>query len=198
MNYLAHIALAHPTDASRIGNFLGDFAKGTKESLLKNWPQDLVAGFMMHRSIDAFTDSHPTFSEAKKLISSDRRRLAGIAIDIFYDHFLSIHWDKFHSTEREDFIEDFYLLLERRAEWWIGDFSSAFPYLRKENWLGCYATRDGIELTLKRVSQRNRKWIYPLAKCMSDFTRHYAEFEKLFLALYPDLLAEAKRLKPSH
>lgn len=179
MNYLAHIALAEDSDASRIGNFLGDFAKGTKESLLAAWPEELVNGFIMHRKIDAFTDTHPTFSEAKFLIAPERRRLAGIAVDIIYDHFLSIHWNRYYQVPRTRFIHDFYQCIEQHPEWWIGDFSTAFPYLKAEDWLSCYVSNAGIELTLKRISQRNRKWIKPLAECYNDFQDHYAAFEKL-------------------
>lgn len=194
MNYLAHIALAGDSDASRIGNFLGDFAKGTRNSLLDQWPEELVDGLMMHRAIDAFTDSHSTFTRAKQFIAPERRRLAGIAIDIFYDHFLSLYWSRFRNENRENFIEEFYRCLELHPEWWIGDFASAFPYLKQENWLGCYATKSGIQLTLQRVSTRNRKWIHPLADCYLDFEEHYNEFEQLFLELYQDLSDYSKTL----
>ncbi|MGJ8672411.1 ACP phosphodiesterase [Rubritalea sp.] len=192
MNYLAHIALADHTDASRIGNFLGDFAKGTRKSLLQNWPSELVEGFIMHRSIDSFTDSHPTFQEAKQLIAPSRRRLAGIAIDIFYDHFLSTHWHRYYQCERTLFIDQFYQCLERHPDWWIGDFASAYPYLKSENWLGCYVKPEGIQLTLQRISRRNRKWILPIAECYEDFENHYDSFERLFLELYPDLIEHAE------
>ncbi|MFC5049414.1 ACP phosphodiesterase [Rubritalea spongiae] len=194
MNYLAHVALAHNSDASRIGNFLGDFAKGTHESLLEKWPTELVQGFIMHRAIDSLTDSHPTFREAKQLIDPNRRRLAGIAIDIIYDHFLSRHWNLFYQQERSLFINQFYQSLEQHPQWWIGEFAHAYPYLKSENWLECYVSKDGIKLTLDRISKRNRKWTLPLAECYQDFERHYSEFEKLFLILYPELIERARNI----
>ncbi|MEC8942826.1 MAG: DUF479 domain-containing protein, partial [Verrucomicrobiota bacterium] len=56
MNYLAHLYLAGPTDASRIGNLLGDFVKGTPASLEGAYPVEVIAGIVMHRKLDRFTD----------------------------------------------------------------------------------------------------------------------------------------------
>jgi len=102
MNYLAHLALI-PTscrdreDALRIGNLLGDFIKGTESSLRLQFPVDLVDGIKLHRAIDKFTDAHPSFLESKQLLAPERRRYAGIVLDIIYDHFLSIHWKTYQT-----------------------------------------------------------------------------------------------------
>ncbi|WP_018968996.1 ACP phosphodiesterase [Rubritalea marina] len=194
MNYLAHIALAHPSPASQMGNFLGDFAKGTREALRAEWPDELVDGLMMHRAIDSFTDSHPSFIASKQLIDPSRRRLGGIAIDIFYDHFLSQHWSRFHHEPRQSFIGEFYQTLEAHPQWWVGGFGNVYQMLRDEDWLSCYLQKDGIQLTLNRISRRNRSWISPVANCYDDFLRHYAQFEEHFLALYPDLQQHAATL----
>jgi len=68
MNYLAHLALAPATNASRIGNLLGDFAKGSESSLRTNLPSDLVDGIILHRAIDKYTDQHPSFLAARPLL----------------------------------------------------------------------------------------------------------------------------------
>ncbi|MGZ7081297.1 MAG: ACP phosphodiesterase, partial [Thermoanaerobaculia bacterium] len=56
MNYLAHLFLAGDSAESMIGNLAGDFVKGV---LHDRFPPAITAGIVMHRKIDAFTDSHP-------------------------------------------------------------------------------------------------------------------------------------------
>jgi acyl carrier protein phosphodiesterase len=77
LNFLAHLYLAELTDESLIGNFLGDFVKGTPESLRERFPEAVIRGIRKHRAIDVFTDSHRTFRKAKALLEPGRRRLPG-------------------------------------------------------------------------------------------------------------------------
>lgn len=196
MNYLAHLALADNSDASRIGNVLGDFAKGDRDYLLQSYPSELVDGLMMHREIDRFTDNHPLFKEAKKFIHPERRRFAGIVLDIYFDHFLYLHWNRFYDSNQREFIDDFYQSLELHSQWWVGNFKQAYPYMRRHDWLGTNQTREGIKLTLERVSQRG-KYTAPIADCYSDFENSYDELNNTFIQLYPELIAFSKRANNS-
>ena len=81
MNYLAHLYLAEDSPESILGNFLGDFVKG---STLKDYSEGIQKGIQQHRKIDVFTDAHPVFLETKQWIHPNNRRYAGIVIDIFY------------------------------------------------------------------------------------------------------------------
>ena len=50
---------------------------------------------MLHRRIDSFADTHPAFRRSRGRVSAARRRVAGIMVDMFYDHFLARHWGQF-------------------------------------------------------------------------------------------------------
>lgn len=188
MNFLAHLALAAPTDASRIGNLLGDFAKGTLENLSEIYPKEVINGIITHRAIDSFTDEHPTFSAARALLDPQRQRFAGIIVDIAYDHFLALHWSTFHEGTVEDFAQECYSALARHPEWQAGRLKYALPYMREENWLVGYKTLEGIERTFKRVSTRG-KYTAPIYHAMEDLHAHYHELEALFHRFYPELQA---------
>jgi len=54
----------------------------------------LLAGVALHRSIDSFADRHPAFRRSRARISPARRRVGGIMVDLFYDHFLALHWSR--------------------------------------------------------------------------------------------------------
>ncbi|MBK1830725.1 DUF479 domain-containing protein [Verrucomicrobiaceae bacterium R5-34] len=187
MNYLAHLLLADDTDASRIGNLLGDFTKGSLDELAKVFPPEVMTGIAMHRAVDRFTDSHPVFKECRGLLAPERRRFAGVVVDIFFDHFLCQCWTDYCDTPLESFCQQVYAAFERHPEWRAGRLHDAWPLMKQENWLMTYATVDGIELTLERVSRRSPR-VGGIAAGIEDFTRHYGKFERHFHAYMPELV----------
>ena len=195
MNFLAHFHLAHPTDASRVGGILGDFARGTPENLRTRFPKEVVDGIMLHRVIDRFTDSHSVFLESKKFLHPNRRRFAGIVIDIFFDHFLAQLWSDYSQTPLPEFIEEIHSLLERRQEWLTPELVEVIPRMKNENWLGNYGTISGLALTFQRVSQR-RPFLAPLAGAEEDLTDHYQSFGRAFREFYPEVLSFANEENP--
>lgn len=193
MNFLAHLALAGTDDASRIGNILGDFEKGTPDSIRQRLPDPIVAGIVMHRHIDRFTDDHQIFRESRILLAPERRRFAGIIVDIFFDHFLTTHWQRFHPGTVPEFIEEMHQLFERRPEWLGSHFGPLVPRLRSENWLASYGSLSGLEKTLNRVANRSPK-LTPLREGVLDLREHHQLFEKQFLTFYPEVRQQAAQL----
>ncbi len=194
MNYLAHIFLADNTDASRIGNLLGDFTRGSLEDLARIYPPEVMRGIKMHRAVDRFTDSHAVFKQARALLAPERRRFAGIIVDIIFDHFLSIHWDEYSTQPLEDFVQEVYQALDRHPEWRAGRLAEGYPWMKTDNLLMRYSTMDGIALTLKRVSRRSPR-LGNIADGIHDMRKNYTAFEKLFLTYMPDLIAFVERWK---
>ena len=89
MNYLAHLYLAEDSDESLLGNLLGDFVKGRLE---EQYSPEIIKGIKTHRKVDAYTDFNQNFLACKKLLRPDRRRFAGIIVDMSFDHFLAKNW----------------------------------------------------------------------------------------------------------
>ena len=197
MNYLAHLMLADDSDASRIGNLLGDFAKGTIEDLENFYPPEIIRGIRMHRAVDRFTDSHQVFRDARSLLAPERRRFAGIILDIIFDHYLCRHWQDYCEKPLEEFIENVYRALDEHPEWHAGRLAAAFPMMRNENWLMTYSSIEGIGLTLERVSRRSPRTA-KIAGGIHDLRNHYQELEWHFHDFMPDLLAYAIAWKSKH
>ncbi len=80
MNYLAHLHLGGHRPAQLLGSLYGDFVKGP---LPGRFPAELEAAIRLHRSIDAFTDSHPLIKASIARFPLQRRRYAGIMLDVF-------------------------------------------------------------------------------------------------------------------
>ena len=193
LNFLAHLLVAGPTDASRIGNLLGDFARGTPASLASHFPPEVVAGIVMHRKLDRFTDDHPAFREARALLAPERRRFAGIIVDIVFDHFLCLRWGQFCDTPLEEFIQDIYACFDRHPAWLGEELTSILPHMKRENWLLSYATIEGIALTLRRTSARSPR-ITPIARADKDLKTHYPAFDLAFQRFFPDVQEYAAEL----
>ena len=194
INFLAHLTLAAPTDASRVGNLLGDFVRGTPESLRGRWPDEVLEGILMHRHLDRFTDNHPAFLEARALLSLQRQRFAGIIVDIIFDHFLAQSWDRHHKTSLPQFVEEMYALLERREDWLEPRLRAVLPRMREENWLESYTTIEGLELTFGRVASRSPRF-GPIAGAADDLGSEYRSFARCFEKFLPDAQEESDRLK---
>ena len=96
MNYLAHLFLARPTADSHFGNLLGDFRRGVD---VNSYSSAVLLGLRNLYDVDKFTDSHDSVREAKTLFDKSRRRFAPVALDIYFDHLLIKHWDKFTTQD---------------------------------------------------------------------------------------------------
>lgn len=194
MNYLAHLLLAGPDDASRIGNLLGDFVKGTPASLAGRYPAAVIAGIVMHRKLDRFTDEHAAFRTARDLLAPPRRRFAGIVVDIFFDHFLTVHWEQFSPLPLPAFLAEIYAAFARHPAWLGDELTRALPRMREENWLQSYGTLAGLALTFRRVAERSPRTAPIRASC-HDLTAHYASFDRAFHQFFPDAQARADALR---
>ena len=86
MNYLAHILLSGNDRRLQVGNFIGDFVKGTE---YEQYPKRIKEGILLHRAIDSFTDNHPVFLETVDMLLPDFGRYSGIMADMFYDYLLA-------------------------------------------------------------------------------------------------------------
>jgi acyl carrier protein phosphodiesterase len=188
MNYLAHLYLAADTPESLLGNLLGDFRKGLD---LETLPSAIVDGIQQHQRVDIFTDTHPIVRQAKLLVAFDRRRFAGILVDVFYDHYLSVHWSTYSQVPLRVFIDQFYEVLISHQESLPDYLGRAVPYIVDQDWLGCYGTIDGIALTLTRMSHRMRR-SNPIADGIQDLVDHYEAFDRSFVAFFPALIDYAK------
>ena len=185
MNYLAHFYLAHETAASRAGNFLGDFITGTPESLAESLPSELVDGIMMHRRIDAFTDSHPNFKAGKKLLSPERHRFSGIILDMFTDHFLAHNWEAYAKVSLLDFTKEIATNMQEYWEYFPENAQREAIWMIEGDWFGRYQTIEGLEKSLTGIS-KSRKKFDPIAGSSEHLQSHYDQFQKLCHELLTD------------
>jgi acyl carrier protein phosphodiesterase len=184
MNFLAHLLLAGPAEADRLGALMGDFVKGPLPGTL---PPDIAAGVRLHRSIDSFADVHPAFRRSRERMSKERRRYAGILVDMFYDHLLARHWLRFHPQPLSEFAQDAYAMLRRHHALLPERLAAITPAMAAHDWLTSYAEMESLTTALVRMAQRLRRE-NSLAGGETELTADYAGFEGDFAAFIGDVL----------
>lgn len=155
MNYLAHLVIAQHSRTSLVGNFLGDFVKGRVADL--DMPDELKLGIAMHRKVDVFTDSHPQVIISRQRISPQRRRFAGIIIDLAFDHLLAKNWISYNKQTLASFVEDFHSLLQHGRETLPEQSLKIIPHLIAGNWLLNYQSIEGVAYAINGISERYRR-----------------------------------------
>lgn len=185
MNYLAHLYFAKPTGASCFGNLLGDFQKGVDVKMLPNAVQQ---GLKTHIQVDKFTDSHAITRAAKQLFSPSRRRFAGIAIDVLYDHFLIKYWDSFHTTPLHQFKRSRFALLQDSLGVMPTNMQRVVTAMTTHDWFATYESVSGVGLALDNIARRIR-FANQFTGSEADINKHYQELESGFNTFFPQLIA---------
>ena len=194
MNFLAHLCLADGSPESITGNFLGDFVKGAPEG---RFPAPVVRGIRLHRALDTYTDRHPAVLDAVAALPRARRRFAGIAIDMAFDHVLARRWQEVDAAGFAAFRRHVYAVLEARADTMPHKAHAMLASFTRNDWLGSYVEFEGIARALARMGQRISR-PNPLAETGNDLRQAYAQMEHAFDLFWPDVrgftAGESRRL----
>jgi acyl carrier protein phosphodiesterase len=186
VNYLAHAFLARHTPELLTGGLLGDFVKG---AIGERYTEGVRAGIRLHRTIDQYTDAHAVVRASRTLISPARRRFAGILVDVFYDHFLAHHWERYAELPLDDFTARVYATLWPQRAGFPERLQRILPWMRADDWLASYAEIEAVDAALNGIARRLRR--FPRAAVLQtgveELLAHYAELEQQFHTFFPQL-----------
>jgi acyl carrier protein phosphodiesterase len=187
MNYLAHFHLAQASDAGLLGALLGEYVKGPLQGA---WPSAWEEGIRLHRRIDAFSDRHSSRLQFAEAVPVEYRRYAGIVFDVYCDHLLSLHWQRFESQPLPDFAARVYALLERHMAQLPPPAARMARRLIEYDVLCIYHEWDTVSGALARIGERFVR-ANPLARAGDELGVYLPLAERLFLDLYPVLVEHA-------
>ena len=191
MNFLAHLYLSKTFDDAMVGNLMADFVKGNPAGLHN---REVCQGIALHRSIDTFTDAHPVVRESKARLSPTYRHYAGVIVDIFYDHFLAVHWGQFNGVPLPEFARAVYRLLNEKKPLLTDQMRMVAKYMQEQNWLVGYAQLAGIERVFQGMARRTR-FVSGMERATEDLRRDYTYYEKEFFRYFPDLIRYVEEQK---
>ena len=191
LNYFAHLYFAQPTVASTVGNLLGDFAKGVD---LQTLPEAVLAGLHNHRAIDLYTDKHPIVLGLKNIFSPQRRRFAGIALDVYFDHLLIKYWGVFDSRPVDEVIQAFYArMLEGQSLMPSAHMRNTTRRMVEYDWFGSYTEIDSIADALDSIASRIR-FKNQFFNAIEDLERSRELLRRGFLSYFPQLIDHVRSL----
>lgn len=194
MNILAHGYLSDRNDGFLIGNFIGDFVKGDPTNPRHKLRAAEIAGVRLHRAIDSFTDSHPDVAAVRELLYPRCHKYAGVAVDVFFDHFLARQFASLTGETLDDFTAFFYTSLRRLASRFPAPANRMLDAMIRYDWVRSYQTLDGIDRSLNGISRRTA---YPsgLDTAIIDLEQYYEEINARFIHFWPELVEHISQLR---
>ncbi len=183
MNFLAHIYLSGDNKDITIGNFIAD---GIKGSDYKKYPLQIQKGILLHRGIDSFTDQHPIVRKSTARLHKNYGHYSGVIVDILYDHFLAKNWKNYHEQPLDEYVQDFYKLLNSEYDLLPSRIQMMMPFMISNNWLLSYATIPGIGKILEQMNRRLKN-ISNMNMAVVELEQYYTEFEEEFTSFFIEL-----------
>jgi acyl carrier protein phosphodiesterase len=184
LNFLAHAYLSGDDPELLFGNFVADSIKG---KTLETFAPKVRDGVMLHRSIDAFTDQHPLVRECVALLQPTFRKYSGVVVDIYFDHFLALHWQKFSETDLTQFASGVYRVMIMRFTQLPTRSKRIIPWMIAQNWLVGYANLRDLDRVFRGMSRRAR-FDSGMENSVGFLIENYSFFEEKFLAFFPLLI----------
>ncbi len=191
MNHLAHAFLAGDTPESIVGNLAGDFFRGPVHG---QFDPGVANGIRLHRHVDSFTDSHAIPKRSRKRFVGAQRRVAGIVVDVYYDHFLSLHWGLFSAETFPTFCSRVYAILQIHQSLAPVNFRNFIPRFVDYDLLASCCTLNGVERAIERLATRweqKPELRILLLRAGAEARNHCDEMQDDFLAFFPELIREA-------
>ncbi len=188
MNFLAHIYLSGDNKEVIIGNFIADGIKGKD---YKKYPLQIQRGILLHRGIDSYTDQHPTVRKSTARLHENYGHYSGVIVDILYDHFLAKNWKMYHKQPLEEYVQDFYKLLNSEYELLPSRIQFMMPFMISDNWLLSYETIPGIGKILEQMNRRT-KYKSNMNLAIVELKQYYTAFEDEFTSFFTELKSFSK------
>ncbi|GED41859.1 ACP phosphodiesterase [Cobetia marina] len=143
MNFLGHARLSLAgSDNFLFGNLIAD---GVRGSDLSDWSPEVEAGIRFHRRCDAVIDAHPETRWLLTQVPPSSRRVAGIALDMMWDHLLA-------AEMHDDDIERLYRLLAREEV--PSRLSSLIEWIQVRDALRRYRELEFTLATIASIGER--------------------------------------------
>lgn len=184
MNLLAHAYLSFNQPEILVGNMISDYVKGRKKY---DYTEGIQKGIMLHRAIDAFTDSHPATQDAKIFFKPAYRLYAGAFIDVVYDHFLANDTNEFETASALDqFAKETYESLFQYVKVMPESFAAMLPYMKEQNWLYHYRFKEGTAKSFGGLVRR-AAYLNNAETAVEIFEQHYHELQLCYNHFFSSL-----------
>ncbi|MEI6305212.1 MAG: ACP phosphodiesterase [Deltaproteobacteria bacterium] len=168
MNFLFHMLLSGDDDQILVGNFMGDFVKGSLEG---RFPERIRQGVALHRRIDSFASRSELFQQSRRRIDPHYGLYRGVMVDLFYDHILVKEWSNWSDEPFSKYLARCKGIIMQNRKELPEQLQKLVPYIFEEL-LPSYGEVRGIGKALERMSRRVTR-TNPLAGGEVELELHY-------------------------
>lgn len=183
MNFLAHFHLSGDNEDIAIGNFLGDFIRGTKPETL---PVMVQKGLKLHRFIDSFTDSHPLVKETNKILRPHFSKYTPVVSDVYFDYFLASNFTDYSTQSLREYTHQVYEVMARHQSVMTERASKFYDFMIVRDIFFEYGNKGGMKHVFNGLAKR-AKFESNLLEGVPVLTQYENEMYKLFKDFYPEL-----------
>jgi len=155
VNFLAHSLFGFDDSALIAGQFCGDFVRGSD---LSHLPAGIESGIRLHRFLDRFTDTHPALLPARQNMQSVPHRLAGIVVDVMFDHYLARHWSTISPLTLDEHALQVHTALADHQAHFPPGLLRFMAFIERDDILQNNINLPAIEQTLQRIASRSEKF----------------------------------------
>ena len=187
MNFLAHLCLANGDSGLMLGGLLGDFIRGRRA--LRNFPESIKQGIVLHRYIDRRTDHSQTVKMLRRGFPREFRRYAGIIIDLAFDHELAVNWWRYMPGSLERFDVEVRDLLRDNTELVPEGLGNFMDYADRHGLFSAYREEDVILFALAGMGTRLTR-PNPLHRVAEIWPELAPEFKMAFRQFFPEIQSE--------
>jgi len=193
LNYLGHLYFSGNNHPMMLANLFGDFVKGKDYTYL---PKIVQNGVLLHRQIDDYIDNHSKVTELRLKLYSSLPKIAGIAIDLYFDHLLAKSWSVHHNQKLNHFIDDFLAYALNKKNQAFKNHSFVYPeryihllhLINDHNWMKRYVNIEGLEMASKGLSKR-----ISFNNNLDQATRVFLQNEEEIQLIFNEYMKDAKQ-----
>ena len=183
MNFLAHFHLSGENELIAIGNFLGDFIRGSE---LHNLPLTVQKGVHLHRFIDQYTDSHPVVRELNKMLVPHFAKYAPVVSDIYFDYFLASNFSTYSDISLRDYTHNVYDCMERNLSFFTKRADRFYHFMIERDIFFEYGNKDGLQHVFNGLSNR-ATFDSKMENGVEVLRKNEAVMRGMFEQFYPEL-----------
>jgi len=192
LNYLGHLYFSGDDYSLMLANLYGDFVKGKDYSYL---PKIVQEGVLLHRNIDDYVDHHPHVTSLRLKLFKDLPKIAGIAIDLYFDHLLAKQWSQYHNQNLFEYIDCFFeyalndtnLCFKENKFKYPDSFVNLLKVIHKHDFMKQYISLDGVKMASKGLSKR-----ISFDNNLGQASEVFLVYEKEINAAFDEYMLDAK------
>lgn len=183
MNILAHYILSERIEEVVVGNIIADFIRVHDH---EKFSDGIRTGIELHKKIDSYSDNHQSVKETFSLLHNDFGHYGRVITDIYFDHFLIKHWEKYSDFPFNDDLEFLYQCLSKHSGGFPPKVRRVTNRIVAMQWPLKYTEKSGLGQVFRSMSRRVN-FENKFENAVEVLENNYETLETHFSAFFPDL-----------